>query len=175
MGGFFAGLGAAWAVDRRSVTAAPREYRRSKVAPLDGRDAPLPQIAERIAQGRLGEAALLYFSVPAPATRRLLSPDDAMELAAWLRRSGHTRAALIVLQRHLRDFPQGPRRAEAHVAAGFVLLEDMGEPTAAYQHFLAALDLDPGPEQAAMARRGIVAIEDLQKLRIGKGPGSGRR
>jgi len=60
------------------------------------------------------------------------------------------------------------------VAAGFVLLEDMREPTAAYQHFLAALDLDPEPELAAMARRGIAAIEALQKLWIGRPPRSGR-
>ena len=168
IGGFFAGLGAAWIMDRHAVAARPRGYARPKVVPLHGDEAPSKEIAEKIAQGRVGEAALQYFSLPSAATERLLGPDDAMELAGWLRRSGRSAASLTVLRRHLRDYPHGPRRAEAHVAAGLVLLEDMREPTAAYQHLLDALDLDPEPELAAMARKGIAAIETLQKLRVGR-------
>jgi membrane associated rhomboid family serine protease len=170
IGGFFAGLGAAWLVDRKTIVAAPHEYARAtraaKVVPIHGGATVAQDLAEKIGSGRFGDAAVEYFSLPSSATHRLLEPDDAMELAGWLRRNGHTQAALTVLRRHLRDYPSGPRRAEAHTAVGFVLLEDLNEPTAAYQHFLDALDLDPVPELAALARRGIATIEARQKFRI---------
>lgn len=173
IGGFFAGLAAAWLIDRRTVTGAPGEYRRPQVSPLKkiSRESPMSEtseITDRITSGQFDEAALEYFSLPPAVTHRLLSPEDAMELAGWLRRNGRPEASLTVLRRHLRDYPRGPRRAEAHVAAGLVLLEDLREPTAAYQHLLDALDLDPDPELAAIARKGIAAIESLQKLRVGR-------
>lgn len=167
IGGFFAGLGTAWVLDRRGVRQAPREYAGAKGVALHG-DALGADLAEMIRDGRFGDAAAGYFSLPWTATHRVLAPDDAMTLAAWLRRNGHPEAALTILRRHLRDFPGGPRRAEAHVAAGSVLLDDLREPTAAYQHFLDALDLEPEPDLAALAREGIAAIESMQKLRVGR-------
>jgi membrane associated rhomboid family serine protease len=168
IGGFVAGLGAAWLIDRWALASPPREYARRRVVPLRSAGSDSHKIAQKIAEGLFGEAATDYFSLAAAATHRLLSPDDAMELAGWLRRNGHPEATLTVLRRHLRDYPTGPRRAEAHIAAGSVLREEFHEPTAAYQHFLAALDLDPEPELAALARDGIRAIEALQKLQIGR-------
>lgn len=170
IGGFFAGLGAAWVLDRRGVEYAPPEYARAREVPLHGAGKISEELAARIRNGRCGEAAVEYFSLPWHTTHRLLSPDDALTLASWLRRNTHPEAALTVLRRHLRDYPNGPRRAEAHIGAGFVLLEDLREPTAAYQHFLDALDLEPEPELAALARHGIAKVESLQKLKVG-GPG----
>ena len=56
--------------------------------------------------------------------------------------------------------------AEAQLVAGEAQLAS-GQPTPAYQHFLAALDGTPGPDTAAAARRGIAAVEALQKRQIG--------
>jgi membrane associated rhomboid family serine protease len=167
IGGFVAGLGVAWVMDRRGVRHVPPEYACAKPVTEHG-NALGADLAEKIQRGRFGDAAVGYFSLPWTATRRILPPDDTMALADWLRRNGHPEAALTILRRHLHDYPSGPRRAEAHVSAGSVLLEDLHEPTAAYQHFLDALDLEPEPDLAALARQGISSIESLQKLKVGR-------
>jgi hypothetical protein len=71
-----------------------------------------------------------------------------------------------VYLRHLRDHPQGPGAAEAHLGAGLVLLESPGQVAAAYQHLLDALDLNPGPETAAQARAALGRIAARQKYAL---------
>lgn len=163
LGGFFAGLGAAWLVDRRHLTARPAAWTRPE--PRAG--AVDEEIGAAIAAGRMAEAAEAYFARPAATMRGALAPEESLALAQWLRDHGHPEAALVVLRRHIRDHPRGPGLAEAHVAAGLVQL-DLAQPAAAYQHFLSALDLDPAPEVAALARRGLAAVETFQKRRGGR-------
>ena len=121
-----------------------------------------------IAAGRFGDAATDYFSLPSSATERVLSPEHSLALAEWLRENKHEKAALIVLRRQMRDYPRGPLLAEAHMGAGLIQLEDLGQAASAYQHFLAALDLEPAPAVATLARRGLAAVEALQKRRVGR-------
>jgi hypothetical protein len=71
------------------------------------------------------------------------------------------------MRRHLRDFPRGPGLAEAQVVAGDALMS-MNQPTPAYQYYLGALDQAPDPATAAAARRGVAAVEALQKRQIGR-------
>ncbi len=155
IGGFVAGLAVAFFLDRRSISARPEGAPRAegRIAG-DARAA----IAERISEGDAAGAAAAYFSVDPDETRRLLAPGDALVLADWLARNGHPKAALVVLRRHMRDYPRGPLSAEAHVAAGEVFLHALHQPTTAYQHFLDALDLDPAPETAARARAYLAEI-----------------
>ena len=91
-----------------------------------------------------------------------------MSLARWLRASGHADAALVVLRRVVRDVPRGDGLAEACALLGLILLEDRHEPAAAYQYLLTALELDPDPATAAEARRGLLAIDALQKRQVGR-------
>jgi membrane associated rhomboid family serine protease len=161
IGGFFAGLGYAWGSRSRP----PDTRRRGRIVSLRGDHAAARAISEGIAEERFGDAAVEYFSIEPAATRRMLTPDDALALAGWLRRNGNPAAALTILRRHLRDYPNGPLRAEAHVAAGWVLLDDMDEPTAARQHFLEALGLEPSPELAALAREGIQTVDQPLRMR----------
>ena len=65
--------------------------------------------------------------------------------------NGHVDAALVLLRRVVRDTPRGPGLAEVYALAGFILLEDKGEATAAYQYLLTALEL--GPEAGDGRRR----------------------
>jgi len=173
IGGFVAGLGVAWLMERRAVDGKPRDFA------AEPREAPVASIArasgravgERIGDaidaGRLDAAARAYFALPAAATRRLLTPEQALRLATWLRREGHDEAALVVLRRLIRDFPLGETTARACVLAGQILLDDEDQATAAYQYFLDALDLGPDPETEAAARSGIATIEMRQKRRFG--------
>jgi membrane associated rhomboid family serine protease len=161
IGGFIAGLAAAWVMNRRAIDARPREYAHAE--PMDGPDS----LGAAIDAGRFAEAAEAYFRQPAAATRGALGPDRALKLAAWLRDNGHSDAALTLLRRLLREPLDDGWRAEALVAAGGILLEDMQQATTAYQYFLDALDLDPPSDVALRARRALASIEARQKRQVG--------
>lgn len=153
IGGFLAGLLIASVIDRRELAARPAEY--SGTTP----NGDAGQVRSAITAGRFADAAPLYFALPVEATRRLLTPDESIGFGNWLLANGHPQAALIVFRRHLRDHPNGPTAADAHLGAGFVQLRNLRQPTAAYQHFLEALELDPSPQTAAAARQ---ALHDLR-------------
>jgi hypothetical protein len=164
IGGFVAGLGVAWMMGRREVAAPPEEYRRGP-APADApRAVPLADAFDR---GDLASAAAAYFALPPEQTRRALGEEPSLELASWLAANGHPEAALVVFRRHLRDYPAAASAARAHLGAGLILFEQLGQAAPAYQHFLDALDRDPDPETAARARAALAQIAALQKFRLG--------
>jgi hypothetical protein len=166
IGGFLAGLAAAWVMDRREIATRPPEYADAPVVSLGKRPDWVERIAAAIDAGRMEEAATEYFEVPAHASPRVLSPEHSLALARWLLERGHDEAALVVARRQVRDYPNAPGIAQAQALAGRSLLA-MGQATPAYQHFLAALDADPDPATAAAVRRDIATIEALQKRQIG--------
>jgi membrane associated rhomboid family serine protease len=151
IGGFVAGLAAAWWLDRREVRQAPREYA-SETGEVD---APTGDVSRLLAAGRMADAARVYFQLAPQSTRGILTPAESLALAKWLRDNGHDRAALTVHRRQLRDNPSGPGAAEAHLGAGMIQAEVLDQETAAYQHFLEALDLDPSPETATRVRAAL--------------------
>jgi membrane associated rhomboid family serine protease len=162
IGGFLGGLAAAWVINRREATATPPEYEAVDHPP---EQSAIARLHGDLRNGDYAEAARLYFSLPPNRTRDVLSATDLLELAMWLERNGHAQAALIAYRRHLRDFANGPGRAEAHLGAGRVLLEELGELPPAYQHFLDALDASPSEATALEARRALDGIAARAKLR----------
>ena len=163
IGGFIVGGIAAWVMDRRGAAARPSEIA-APAAAATGPDA----VRDALADGRHADAARAYFALPPSAARDVLSAGPAVDLATWLRANDHADAALTLLRRVVREAPRGPGAAEAHALAGMILLEDLGQPTAAYQHLRAALDTGPRPETAVVVRQELAAIEGLQKRRIGR-------
>ncbi|MBL9138102.1 MAG: rhomboid family intramembrane serine protease [Verrucomicrobiales bacterium] len=166
LGGFIAGLGAAWLLDRRQLSMRPEEYEgiRGSSEPPILDDSPVDLLRRAIDRGDWEEAARAYFALPAEATRRVLQPELSLELADWLAENGHPTGALTVYRRHLRDFPRGPGIAEAHLGAGRVQLEALRQIAPAYQHFVEALDADPSPQVEAECRAALERIEALQKF-----------
>jgi hypothetical protein len=164
IGGFIAGLAVAWIWDRREMVARPSEYRATRVEPRPA--SPREAIAGLIARGDLERAAEGYFRLSSEESRRILEPNDSIALGNWLASNGHSRAALTLYQRHLRDYPRGPGVAEAHAYAGLVQLYAFGEATAAYQHLIEALEHDPSPELESLVRKGLGEIEARQKLQV---------
>lgn len=163
IGGFLAGLAVAWIMNRRDIATKPSEYRQADVAPA--RQIATP-IAEALARGEMAEAARAYFALPPDAARGILDPAASLGLGHWLAANGHPQAALAVFRRHVRDYPAGPDAAEAHLGAGLVQLQSLGQVAPAYQHFLDALDLDPSPDTAAHARAALAQIAAMQKYRL---------
>ena len=166
IGGFVAGLLIAWAMDAREVTGAPAEYRARGAGPAAPSTAGgvAQAIAEAVTDEEMEAAARAYFALPPTETARLLLPAASLALADWLAIHRHAQAALTVYRRQLRDHPSGPEAAAAHLGAGLVQLEQLGQVAPAYQHFLEALELGPSPEVAARARTGLAAIAAHQKL-----------
>jgi hypothetical protein len=163
IGGFVAGGIVAWVMDRRGLVARP-----AAIAAPAGKAAGASFVREALSEDRYDDAARAYFALPATAVRGALSADEAVSLASWLRAQGHSDPALLLLRRVVRDVPRGEGLAEVYALAGMILLEDRGEPTAAYQYLLSALELGPRPETAAVVRQELSTIETLQKRRVGQ-------
>jgi membrane associated rhomboid family serine protease len=167
IGGFVAGLAAAWVIDRRPGSAAAHVY---DVEPAAA-DEPGPAPAGgALVEADMAHVAAAYFKLPPEQTRRALTAEDSLALGRWLAREGHTEAAHVVFRRHLRDYPAGPGAAAAHLGLGLLQLEQRGEVAPAYQHLLEALDLNPDAETAAQARAALDRIAALQKYNIGRRP-----
>ena len=162
LGGFIAGALAAWLVDRRSV-----DGRRPEVEVV-AHPSSVEGVREALDAGQYAEAARRYFALPSAATRGALSPSEAVELAGFLREQGHSEAALAVLRRATRDFSRGARLGEAHALAGAILLEDLRQPTTAYQYLLSALEIGASAEVEAAVRRMLEGIDALQKRQLGR-------
>jgi membrane associated rhomboid family serine protease len=159
IGGFLAGVAAAWFMGMRAVKTAPKEFR---AAVMDAAS-PAARLREALEAGDMPAAATAYFALPPQQAAGVLDAGQSIVLGEWLSAQGHAEAALAVFQRHIRGFPRGPGLAEAHVGAGLVQLQQLDQPTSAYQHFVDALQFDPRPEVEAQARAGLAAIARTQK------------
>lgn len=158
IGGFIGGLAAAWFIDRRQVNEQPAEY----AAPILPKSA-ASDLDRLVREGSFSEAARRYFASDAEAIGRALAPASSIQLADWLRENGHDRAALIAYRRHLRDYANDASTAAAHLGAGLVQLETYNQPTAAYQHFLDALDASPSDDISTQAKAAIESIHAQEK------------
>jgi len=166
IGGFLAGLAAAWVIDRTGAHRHGTSF--APAARPTKADTSRDPISSAIDEGRFADAAAAYFALSPEESRRALHPRDSLALGEWLVRHGHPRAALVVDQRHLRDYPLGPGIAEAHAGAGLVQLHAFSQPTAAYQHFVEALEHDPLPQTEETVRAAMAQIAARQKFQVGR-------
>ena len=164
IGGFLGGLAVGWVISRRALLVRPADL--GAMGPSDGSPPPEGSVSALIEEGDYQAAATRYFALPAGDTKRLLSERHSLVLGRWMAAKGHTRAALVLFQRHLRDYPVGPGAADAHVGAGLLQLRAFSQPTTAYQHLVEALGLDPSPKTEALARQGLAQIAALQKFQL---------
>jgi membrane associated rhomboid family serine protease len=165
LGGFVAGLAYAWWSDRREVEHQPTEYEAPSVN-FDSDPSSIRGIRQRITDGAYETAAPDYFQLSSVRTSRLLMPEESIQFGNWLANHQHPDAALIVYQRHLRDYPLGPYSAEAHLGTGLVQLYARDQPTAAYQHLVMVLDAEPHPDTESHARSALAEIARRQKLQV---------
>ena len=163
IGGFLAGAAAAFVMNWRAIAKKPRDIGSPKVAPSGGKT-----VREALSRGNYDEAASDYFALPASKARNAVSPEEAVSLASRLRREGKSDAALVMLQRVIRAAPRASGIGEAYALAGFILLDDRHDATAAYQYLVAALQSGASPETTAEINRGLAAIESQQRLHVGQ-------
>jgi membrane associated rhomboid family serine protease len=154
IGGFLAGLAAAWVIDRVATTATPAEY----ASPAEpGR--PPSAVQAAIDRGDMEAAARAYF---ARSTADPLPPGSTLALGDWLADHQHSDAALVVYRRFLRDHPRDPGAAEAQLGAGLVELR-RGQLAPAYQHLRRVLEGHAAPETQARAAEALRVIAEHQK------------
>jgi membrane associated rhomboid family serine protease len=158
IGGFVAGVGIAWLADRGAGMVGARSLAGS---------AGESDIGALIDAGRIADAAAAYLALPARATHDVLTPEQALTIATWLRRQRHPEAAAVVLRRLVRDVADERWQARAHLELARLLLDDLDQPTPAYQHLLTVLDLDADPDTVAAAREVLATIAARQKRSLG--------
>ena len=164
IGGFFGGVLVAWAINRRSLTTKSIDFETSSLPNEPG--AAAGSLSSLVEGGDYEAAARVYVGLSSGETRRALTEPQSLRLGHWMAARGHPHAALSVFQRQLRDYPIGDGAADAHVAVGLLQLRTFGQPTAAYQHLVEALGLDPSPETETLARQGLSQIAALQKFQL---------
>jgi membrane associated rhomboid family serine protease len=160
IGGFVAGLGGAWLLERASLLRRPPAVAPATVGHVATGARPENATPDELVErGRFEEAAQSYFALDPRRTRGALAPEHQVALAGWLAGHAHAQAAHVLYRRFLRDHPRHPSRAEAHLGAASVLLDAWGQLAPAYQHLLDALDSDPTPPTEERIRAALAEIE----------------
>ena len=165
LGGFAAGLGAAWLWSLGAGRPEPeiRDFRRFS----PGADDPVMAFAEALSRGWFERAAALYLQLPRSVSEERIDADDKLDLAAGLESEGHDRGALHVLQRVVAEHPSDRAGGEARTAAARLLLRQ-GLPVEAFQLLRDAVELPIDPETRQEAQALMHAIRaDLRVVPSG--------
>ena len=162
IGGFAGGLAVAFAGERFGWRWpwSDRHWQRD-VAPEPAparRDAPsrAEEVEGLVARSDRGEALRLLARLR-PSELAQLSAGTCVQLSAWLEEAGYPSAAASLLRRCVASGPGDGDLAAIYLALGLMRLRQ-GQPTAAYQHLLAVLDLDAAPETERRAREALSRI-----------------
>ena len=94
------------------------------------------------------------------------APRSWLEAADGHEREGEDRAALAGFERAARLAPPGRQRVDAHLGAARVLLDDMDQPTLAYQHLVRAMQSRPTEAQIKEGQH----LYDRLRRRVGTVP-----
>lgn len=176
LGGFFAGLGVAWAVESGGGTkpafassapspslTPPQESLFQSPAhvvpspPETLRDPRLPAIEARLERGEI-EAARREVDTLDLATASRLAPRHLYTLAREMAARGEDHRAGRLLRRALGTQRSPHEQATLHLALGELRLAQ-GQPAAAWQHLLTVLDLVPEGPVRARAETALRALE----------------
>lgn len=166
IGGFVGGLCWAWWADRREFARGSSTYPHVDQTTRKTVVVPGQKISDLIYRNLFDQAAGEYFRLTGEQSRQVLTPTHSIALGDWLSSHRYAEAALIVYQRHLRDYPIGLWAAEAHLGAGLIQLNVLKQPTAAYQHLIEVFDLNPEAATATAARKALAEISSAQKFEV---------
>lgn len=160
IGGFLAGLGLVWGIDRANF-----RFTQQEKAPAWTREPPCtPQsIPQAVAAGELEAASRCYLGLDDAATRLAVPPETALLLGEFLADHDASREALKVFRRFIAERPNSPGIDRAYLGAGQILLQQPRYAISAYHYFLNAIELSRSPDVAGQARAGLARIEEMQR------------
>jgi membrane associated rhomboid family serine protease len=87
-----------------------------------------------------------------------LNPHECVILSQWLDQSGHPIAASKLLRGCVSNRSDSESLAEVYLTLGLMRLKQ-GQPTAAYQYLLAALESNPSEDTRQRAREALMRID----------------
>jgi membrane associated rhomboid family serine protease len=87
-----------------------------------------------------------------------LTPNECAMLSEWLDDAGHPIAASNLLRRCVVHHKGSESLADVYLSLGLMRLKQ-GQPTAAYQYLLAALENNPSPRTESSAREALSRID----------------
>ena len=160
IGGFIGGVSLAWWLKRSDIDKKMNSYQTMSASTTH-----TSQIGSLIIENQFSDAARVYFRLTSSQAKCLLTPEQSIKLGDWLANHHHPKAALVIYQRHLRDYPVGPLVAEAHFGAGLIQLNDLKQPIAAYQHLIDVLDVNPSKEIETRTHQALSEIVSRQNFR----------
>ncbi|MDJ0766406.1 MAG: rhomboid family intramembrane serine protease [Myxococcota bacterium] len=169
LGGFFAGLGVAWAGERLAWRwpAADRTLHKKQADAFVRTTPPkgdiLQEVTTAIEAGDQPRAvdALLKLDRNQMAA---ITPDQCVVLADWLLEHNMITTANRLLRRCIVANPGSNDLARVFLTLGLLSLK-RGQPTAAYQHLLAVFDYNPDPETEAKTRAALSEINIYERRR----------
>jgi membrane associated rhomboid family serine protease len=165
IGGFVAGLGLAWSLDRLPhLRRGGRPGAEFTFEEVKEEAAPTGDLAQHLRRGEPRQAARRYFGLDR-AGRRRQAAEDLLDVGDYLLQAGEHEAALTLFRRFIAERPAGEGLDRAYLGAGKALLHRPRSIVAAYQYFLAAVDLARSPDVAEEARLHLRAIERLGERR----------
>ena len=168
IGGFFAGLGLAWLTSRigwggtvhdserdpqRRVRKVSARLHRRRPGASSSDSGDSRALMTAVTQGDRATAFRLLETRTADQVLAELGPKT-IELTEWLAEAGQTSVAMTLLRRAVHGRASGIDQARVYLALGLIRLQQ-GQPTAAYQHFLTALDHDPDPPTEERIRSAL--------------------
>ncbi len=160
IGGFFAGLVMAVAIDRLPGLlprkGAPPKVSRARTKLVDA----VTDILRSIASNDLAHAAARFAELDSRAQRGQLSTHNIVAIGEHLFASGAYDEALTLFRRLIAERPGDKGLDRAYLGAGRAMLHNENSETAAWHYFIAAIDLAQTPEVAEEARRYIKMIEE---------------
>ncbi len=163
IGGFLAGLGLAFGVDRlpglMHLRANTPPVTRKSSNPKDV----VTDIVTSIDRGDLAHAANRYAELENVSERGQLAIGNILAIANFLLDSGRPDEALTVFRRLIAERPGAENLDRAYLGAGRAMLHKSGGETSAYHYFLAAIDLTDSAAIAAEARRYLHLIENKKE------------
>lgn len=159
LGGFLAGLGLAWTVDRlpsllKMQGTTPKVSRkRSKLVNV------VTDIVRAIDQNNLAHAAKVFLQLDSRKQRGQLSTPNILVIGEYLLSEGSIDEALTIFRRLIAERPGDKGLDRAYLGAGQALMHKARSETAAWHYFMAAVDLAQTPQVAEEARRYMKMIE----------------
>jgi len=133
----------------------PRETREEGKAQEGGL---IAAFREAMRRGDTNRASTLLLGSPRDLVEAGLRPDETVALGDALARTHEPRRAASAYDVALRQHPKGADAAAAHLGMARVLLDDLRQPTLAYQHVVDAVEAGPTPAQEAEARDLLHAL-----------------
>ncbi|HEX5137820.1 MAG TPA: rhomboid family intramembrane serine protease [Planctomycetota bacterium] len=165
IGGFVAGMVGALLFNMfRGKTAAPYPlpYVERRAAPWSRPQRPVPGAAAdafhaAVQMGRMEDAAHAF-------TRHVTEggppplPADVFALGRWLYENGFATDAAAVFRFYIKSYARGEDLDRVHLGLGVLLARRLGQPAAAREHLLTAVDLARDATVAAKAREELAAL-----------------